>query len=109
MKYCYIYTRTATETQATNLGLNSLDCQEIECLNYAYTHSYKVLEVYKEIGSGLHINPQLEGLLNVINNQPEHVNAVVISSIDRLSRDYKTLSLVSELFKKHKIALLVAR
>ena len=76
----FVYCRVSTKKQAES---GNLERQEERLLEYCKAKNYTVLEVYKEIASG--INDNRRGLLKMFTRLAE-VNKIVIEYSDRLAR-----------------------
>lgn len=102
MKTCYIYARTATTSQyeQSKRCSKALELQIKSCEQFARENGYEVYKTFSEVASGTTIERnELKKLLNYCKRA--RVDAVIIFSLDRLSRkfdDYQKIML--ELNKK---------
>lgn len=102
MKTCYIYTRTATISQYEQSKGRSkaLELQIKSCKQFAKENGYEIYKTFSEVAPGTKFErKELRKLLNYCTRVK--VDAVIIPSLDRLSRkftDYQKIKL--ELTKK---------
>jgi site-specific DNA recombinase len=102
MTKAIVYCRVSTDNQEKE-G-TSLQTQEESCLKYCEAKGYTVTQVFKETYSGASLNrPQIDKLKDSIESEP--INAVVIYSLDRLSRDPLHIALLSQRFDELGIVL----
>jgi site-specific DNA recombinase len=98
-----IYCRVSTENQE-NDG-TSLDTQREACLKYCQEHNYKPTNVFIETWSGLSLErPKLDELRQLVRNSD--VTAVVIYSLDRLTRTPNDGVILRQEREKHHVDLL---
>lgn len=78
----YLYCRVSTKKQADN---GNLDRQEDRLIAYAYRHGYNIVNVFKEVASG--INENRKQLLKLLNGLKEkQAEFVIVEYKDRLAR-----------------------
>lgn len=93
-----VYLRTATEKSDTS--------QRDACQQVCIEQDLSVLEIVSEVASG--IDPDRPGLKRVLDYARSHeVGAVVVSSPDRLSRNYGQLQSILKTFADSGVKLYV--
>jgi len=98
-KKAVIYARVSTEEQARE-GKTSIDYQIQRCGEYAASHGFAILEKFADSCSGaipIFERPQGDRVLEICDSRK--VDAVIIYTTDRLSRD--PYGIDSPLFKKY--------
>jgi site-specific DNA recombinase len=97
-----IYCRVSTEGQEQD-G-TSLQTQTEACLNYCKIKSYEVVNLYSEAWSGLSLErPKLEELREKVRSNS--IDAVVVYSLDRFSRDPVHGVILMQELEKHSVLL----
>jgi DNA invertase Pin-like site-specific DNA recombinase len=87
MKTCYIYTRTASQHPLGDNTYHSIEIQKSLCLDYAEKHTYKVLGSFQDNGISGNVLKR-KGLQQLLKKSGKYpVDAVLVSRIDRLSRN----------------------
>lgn len=101
MKTCYIYARTATITNK-----RVINNQVRECLEFATTNDFKVLKVFKDIGSSAN-NLKRKSFLNLLQScKQNQVDAIIVLRLDRISRNCHQFSLLQTELKKLSVQLI---
>ena len=100
-----IYCRVSTKEQVEE-G-NSLKTQERICYEFAIKHGYEVAEVFIEEGESAKTadRTELQKLLRFCSDKKQHINAVIIYKIDRLSRNTDDYSQIRLLLKRYGIEI----
>jgi len=104
MKTAAVYSRVSTEDQEREGS--SLDSQQEACLKFAEGQGYEVSDnhIIREVWSGLTLDrPDLTEMRNWVRDN--EVEAVVVYSTDRLSRDPLHLLLMADEFDKKGVKL----
>ena len=98
------YIRVSTEDQA-NKGV-SLSAQEEKIRSYALVYDLEITELIKDAGfSAKNMNrPGIKNLISLM--QKKTIEAVIVSKLDRLTRNIKDLSEIVELSNKKGIVLI---
>lgn len=107
MKTCYIYARTATISQYEHSKGRSknLELQIKSCKQFAKENEYEVYKTFFEVASGTTFErKELKKLLNYCKRVP--VDALIISRIDRLSRNFSVYQEMREHLKNYGISLI---
>jgi DNA invertase Pin-like site-specific DNA recombinase len=107
MKTCYIYARTATISQYEHSKGRSknLELQIKSCKQFAKENGYEVYKTFFEVASGTTFKrKELKKLLNYCKRV--QVDALIISKIDRLSRNFSVYQEIREHLTKYSIALI---
>jgi site-specific DNA recombinase len=101
MKNAVIYVRTATELQ----GSSAIDGQIAHCQAIAERHGYNVVRVYTDRAqSGA--STERDGLLRLLRDADERaMNAVIVESLDRLSRDQSDLEAIRERLDRNGVTI----
>src|SRR5262245_19964212 len=87
-----IYTRVSTQEQGNN---NSIPTQMAACQRYAEQHELTVIATLHDIESGATLNrPGLDKLRQLIQNRM--IDAVIVYSLDRLSRNVAHIMLLRD-------------
>ena len=103
MKTCYIYTRSATHDASENSS--AFTRQETACRKYTAQNGYKILQTFSDPltpGNSLE-RDGLNTLLKTCESYP--VKAVIVSSIDRLTRNVLDFCTLLKKFKEKNIRL----
>ena len=95
MKNVVLYVRVAN---ATELTADRMSVQEEKLRAYCETHGYNVVGVFTEVGSWkLSNKPRLNELFAHIERNILNIDAVIVTTWDRYSRDIdKTLSIINK-------------
>jgi site-specific DNA recombinase len=104
MPKALIYSRVSTANQADE-G-TSLDSQVRECSLYAEANNYDIAHITKEVFSGAYLFDR-----PLLNEQRDKIrqnvyDAVIVYSIDRLSRDIAHLAIICDELERHNTKLL---
>lgn len=86
-KRAVIYIRVSDPSQVEN---NSLDTQEKICRQYATTHGYEVVQLFREEGeSAKHVytRDKLTELVKFCSNKKNQISYLIVYKMDRLSRN----------------------
>lgn len=108
MKTCYIYTRTATETQPElSEGHSKAIARQIDqCRNYAQKRGYSIVETFEDIGCSGN-NYKRKSLQRLFAHCKKYsVGAVITLSIDRLSRNFADFAKIQTQLTKKDIRLI---
>ncbi len=94
-----IYVRVSTEEQVKN-GV-SLDAQSKECIKYAKSNGYDVVDVYRDEGFSAKTmdRPELQKFLNEATSTPGKYDALLVWKMDRLSRSVRDHIHLEDLLK----------
>jgi site-specific DNA recombinase len=99
-----IYTRVSSHRQSDE-DRYSLPTQEAACREYAAQHGYEVAAVFTDVASASHYRhrPALSELRLLL--RQDGIDAVIVHSLDRLSRDQVHLAVLLEEFREHGVRL----
>lgn len=101
MKQAIIYCRISTKAQEGNY---SCAMQERECRAYADQHGMTVLRVLTDQASGSTLDrPGLDALRDLA--EAHEMDAVLVWSLDRLSRKAAYTAILEDEFKSHKVVV----
>jgi len=90
------YVRVSTQEQARE-GI-SLEVQEERITNYCNYKGYELTEVIKDEGISGGRNREREGFVNILNRVEQNgCDAIVLYSLERISRDMLTLLCLEKL------------
>lgn len=96
-----IYLRSAAQDDTTLL---QFDHQKKELMKTAEEQGYEVTAVHMEIGSFRHSRPELERILESV--KQGNINAVFVTSNDRISRNLKDLIEFKNTLEKYGVELI---
>lgn len=104
-KRAIIYCRVSTKEQVDE-G-NSLKSQEKNCREYALKTGYEIAEVFIEQGESAKTSDrtQLKKLLNYCADKKNHISAVLIYKLDRISRNTDDYSQIRILLKRYGVEI----
>ena len=90
-----IYTR---DSIGSVLAKNQNSTQEETCTAFAFANRIKVEDTYKDVADGMYIDQQvnLSKLIDLCITNVDHLDAVIVESFDRISRDYESARMVAE-------------
>lgn len=98
------YIRVSTEKQARE-GI-SLEAQEERIRNYCNYKGYELAEVIKDKGISGGKNKERKGFINVLNRiEQNSFDAIVLYSLERISRDMLTLLCLERLLNEYDVEL----
>ena len=98
------YVRVSTQEQARE-GI-SLEVQEERITNYCNYKGYELTEVIKDEGISGGRNREREGFVNILNRVEQNgCDAIVLYSLERISRDMLTLLCLEKLLNEYNIEL----
>ncbi len=99
-----VYTRVSSHRQSDE-DRYSLPTQEEACRLHAAQHGYEVVGVFTDIASGslYRTRPHLSELRRLVRERA--IDAVLVHSLDRLSRDQVHLAVLLEEFREHGVHL----
>jgi DNA invertase Pin-like site-specific DNA recombinase len=98
---CYLRSAVSDED---GYGL-SLAEQEEACRRFAALHGLTICATYRDVGSGLKINPGLRGLVDGLHTQP--VGQIITTNLSRLSRAGLLEGTLRQLFRDAGVRLRV--
>lgn len=98
---CFIYARVSTKKQEE---AGNLDRQANRLMEYAIKNGYHIIDIYKEVGSGINENrKQLTKLLERLQN--DNISYLIIEYKDRLARF--GFSYLEQYCKSHNVEIIV--
>jgi len=99
-----IYTRVSSQRQSDE-DRYSLPTQEAACREYAAQRGYEVIGVFTDVASASHYRHRqaLTQLRQLV--RQGGVDAIIVHSLDRLSRDQVHLAVLLEEFREHGVRL----
>jgi len=98
------YVRVSTQEQARE-GI-SLEAQEKRITNYCNYKGYELVEVVKDEGISGGKNREREGFVNILNRIEQNgCDAIVLYSLERISRDMLTLLCLERLLNEYDVEL----
>lgn len=80
--------------------------QEQDCRTYASKYGFEIVGIFGEYGSGVNLlRPQLQSLLTYCRNRKNTISTVIVTDIERISRNTSHFILIKSELKQISIQI----